>query len=82
MSEFNINYKNDDDKISISEANEVLQQLNSLKTKEGIEFVFGKGKRKSKLQKFTEELLQFIHKQSKYDNYSSIFNERNSFSKT
>lgn len=79
---FNINYKNDNDKISVSEVNEVLQQLNSLKIKEGIEFVFGKGKRKSKLQKFTEELLHFIDRQSEYDNYNSIFNEWNSFSKT
>ena len=80
--EFKISYTNDNDKISISEAKEVLEQLNSLKTKEGIEFVFGKGKRKSKLQKFTEQLLQFIDKQSKYDQYNSIFNLLNSFSKT
>ena len=81
-SEFKISCTTDNDKIAVSEAKEVLEQLNSLKIEQGIEFVFGKGKRKSKLQKFTEELLHFIDKQSEYDNYNAIFNERNSFSKT
>ena len=43
----------------------------------------GKGlKRKSKLQKYTEVINDFIEKQSKYDEYNKIFNGRNSFSKT
>ena len=46
------------------------------------EFVYGKGKRKSKLQKYYESIQEFIEKQIKYDNYNSIFDGRNSFSKT
>ncbi|BCZ45559.1 hypothetical protein psyc5s11_16260 [Clostridium gelidum] len=34
--------------------------------------VYGKGNRKSKLQKYTELLNEFIDKQSKYDEYNSI----------
>lgn len=45
-------------------------------------FVSGKGRRKSKLQKYVESLNDFIEKQSKYDSYNNIFNGRNSFSKT
>lgn len=82
INEFNLNYTSDIEKISIVNAKEVLQQLDSLKVKGSIEFVSGKGKRKSKLQKYTEALLEFIEKQSKYDEYNSIFNGRNSFSKT
>ena len=48
----------------------------------GLDFVYGKGKRKSKLQKYTEVINDFIEKQSKYDEYNKIFNGRNSFSKT
>ena len=53
-----------------------------LKENTNLEFVYGKGKRKSKLQKYAEGLEDFIEKQSKYDNYNEIFNGRNSFSKT
>ena len=52
------------------------------KVENKIEFVHGKGKRKSKLQKYFESLEEFIEKQSKYDEYNSIFDGRNSFSKT
>lgn len=57
-------------------------EIKLLKEKTNLEFVYGKGKRKSKLQKYAEGLEDFIEKQSKYDNYNEIFNGRNSFSKT
>ena len=79
--EFKLNYSNID-KVSIDVVNEVLTHLNSLKSANNIEFVHGKGKRKSSLQKYTEVLYEYIEKQSKYNEYNLIFNGRNSFSKT
>lgn len=48
---------------------------------ENIEFVQGKGKRKHKVQLFLEKFVLY-KRQEKYDTYNSIFNGRNSFSKT
>ena len=79
--EFKLNYSNID-KVSIDVVNEVLTHLNSLKSANNIEFVHGKGKRKSSLQKYIEVLYEYIEKQSKYNEYNLIFNGRNSFSKT
>ena len=69
-------------KITVQDAKYIFDVLYSSIKLNNIEFVYGKGKRKSKLQKYTEELNEFIEKQSKYDEYNSIFNGRNSFSKT
>ncbi len=53
------------------------------KQKEGnIEFVSGIGKRKSKLQKYTEKIQEFKVRQEKYDIHNHYFGERNSYSKT
>lgn len=66
--------------------------LNDLKTaitfleekrqQEHIAFVQGIGKRKSKLQKFTETLQNFYNRQEKYDESNRLFAGRNSYSKT
>ena len=80
--EFHIQYTAGTDKLSIDTMNSVLAQLNLIKKANNIEFVYGKGKRKSKLQKYTESLCEFIERQRKYDEYNSIFDGRNSFSKT
>ena len=69
-------------KVTVDYISKIIDKLNYLKEKHSIEFVYGKGKRKSKLQKNLEELQNFIEKQSKYDEYNGIFNGRNSFSKT
>ena len=69
-------------KVTVDYVSEIIDKLNDLKEKHSIEFVYGKGKRKSKLQKYLEKLEDFIEKQSKYDEYNGIFNGRNSFSKT
>lgn len=45
-------------------------------------FVNGKGKRKSLIQRYYEKLYEFIERQLKYDKYYSLFDGRNSFSKT
>ena len=69
-------------KVTVDYISKIIDKLNYLKEKHSIEFVYGKGKRKSKLQKYLEELQNFIEKQSKYDEYNGIFTGRNSFSKT
>ncbi|WP_143318646.1 IS1182 family transposase [Clostridium sp. HBUAS56017] len=80
--DFNLKFEMIDGKITVKYAEEILSLLSKIKSEENIDFVYGKGKRKSKLQKFTEQIDDFIEKQSKYDEYNSIFNGRNSFSKT
>lgn len=71
-----------DSKVEISELQDILDFLNKKKTEENIEFVNGKGKRKSKIQRFVESFTEFLEKQRKYDSYNDTFDGRNSFSKT
>ena len=47
-----------------------------------VEFVSGTGKRKSSLQKLTEECLAILEKKEYYEKCKSAFGGRNSFSKT
>lgn len=47
-----------------------------------VEFVSGTGKRKSSLQKLTEECLAILEKKEYYEKCKSVFGGRNSFSKT
>lgn len=70
------------EKLSIDEVRVILSQLNNIKENENIEFVYGKGKKKTSIQKYIEALNEFVEKQSKYDNYNNTFNGRKSFSKT
>lgn len=60
----------------------VLSYLEEKRQQEQIEFVQGTGKRKSKLQKFMEELQVFYERQEKYDTHNKLFEGRNSYSKT
>ena len=53
-----------------------------LQEKENIEFVNGKGKRKTNLQRLIESAEEFLERQMKYSEYNKIFDGRNSFSKT
>lgn len=46
------------------------------------EFVHGKGKRKSPLQKAIEAVERYLARQKKYDSHNYTFGNRNSFSKT
>ena len=73
-SELDLNLSIPDEKISVEYALAVKDKLIEIKEKEGLDFVYGKGKRKSKLQKYTEVINDFIEKQSKYDEYNKIFN--------
>jgi len=56
--------------------------LSNEKKRLGMAFVHGKGCRKTQLQRDMEKVLEFIGRQDKYNKYNSLFNGRNSFSKT
>ncbi len=56
--------------------------LTELCAARGIEFVEGKGKRKTQLQRDYEQLSELLAKKEKYAQYQKIFKGRNSFSKT
>lgn len=66
----------------LSDLKSVLSYMEEKRKQEQIEFVHGIGKRKSKLQKFTEELETFYERQEKYDAHNRLFEGRNSYSKT
>lgn len=48
----------------------------------GLTFVYGKGKRKTKLQRDTEQAAELMEKKQRYESYQKTFKGRNSFSKT
>ena len=50
--------------------------------RQGISFVHGRGNRKTQLQRDVEQLESYMHRKSKYENYTAAFKGRNSFSKT
>ncbi|MDS0526759.1 IS1182 family transposase [Clostridium sp. SHJSY1] len=80
--EFKTTYDFSDSKITINELEKIKVFLDNKKLEAKIEFVNGKGKRKTQIQRFIENIEEFIEKQSKYDDYNETFNGRNSFSKT
>ena len=81
-SDFKTEYSITETKVEISYLKQILNFLNEKKDKENIEFVSGKGKRKTKIQRAIESLKDIIEKQNKYDGYNNTFDGRNSFSKT
>lgn len=80
--QFNKQYHQIDGKVEITELEEILDFLNKKKNEEKIEFVYGKGKRKTELQRTVEIIEDCLEKQQKYDEYNATFKDRNSFSKT
>ncbi|OEF98133.1 IS1182 family transposase [Desulfuribacillus alkaliarsenatis] len=60
----------------------VLEYLETKRQNEQITFVHGPGKRKSKLQKFIEQLQDFFNRQQKYITHKKYLEGRNSYSKT
>ena len=59
-----------------------LQKLHNQVKKERIVFVYGKGKRKTELQRKSEKLQDYVERQAYYEECNQIFGKRNSFSKT
>lgn len=66
----------------IDDINIILQWLISEKEKRNIDFVHGIGKRKTKIQKWTEQLSEYKERQEKYNSSKKLFSKRNSYSKT
>lgn len=60
----------------------VIRQLHRIKEEEGIEFVYGSGKRKTQLQRHIEELEEAADCLREYSKKLSILGDRNSYSKT
>lgn len=58
------------------------QLLDMLKAKVQTPFVYGRGRRKSELQRDIEQLTELVLRKEKYENYQATFSGRNSFSKT
>lgn len=58
---------------------ECLRRLEKLKTEP---FVYGRGKRKTQLQRDVELLTEMLERRDKYEKYNETFKGRNSFSKT
>ncbi|NTV89030.1 MAG: IS1182 family transposase [Clostridiales bacterium] len=73
---------NADDKVTVEYVMEVKNALINKKTELGIEFVTGKGKHKTQLQRNIEALEEYIERQLQYNHYNRLFDGRNSFSKT
>ena len=67
-------------KIRAKDLKKLRKQLYALKGNQ--EFVHGKGKRKSPLQRAIETVEGYLARQKKFDDYNHSFGDRNSFSKT
>ncbi len=70
------------DKIKMYHLKKLFKQLKKIAKEEKIVFVHGKGKRKSTVQKYMEQLNDYIDRLKKYTKDLYIMGERNSYSKT
>lgn len=77
--EFNLRF-HVGEKVKAKDLKKLRKRLYALKG--DLEFVQGKGKRKSLLQKAIETVEEYLTRQKKFDDYNHSFGERNSFSKT
>jgi transposase len=59
-----------------------LEALRECQAQRNVVFVYGRGKRKTQLQRDTEELEELLIRKAKYAGYRDAFKGRNSFSKT
>lgn len=71
-----------DGKVKMHHLKKLRKKLYKLKKEEGVEFVQGKGKRKTPLQRSTEKLEEYLDKLKEYTQKLHICGERNSYSKT
>lgn len=65
-----------------ADVTEILTSVNDFMRKKKIEFVHGRGHRKTVVQRIAEQLTECAERKTKYDLNNSIFDGRNSFSKT
>lgn len=68
--------------MSIKDIDAAAAFLTQQVTESGLAFVHGKGKRKTQLQRDTEQAIELLEKKHQYEDYQSTFNGRSSFSKT
>ena len=68
------------EKVRVKDLKKLRKKLYALKG--DMEFIQGKGKRKSCIQKAIEAIEEYIARQKKFNDYNHSFGERNSFSKT
>ena len=71
-----------EDQISLNTLKRLKKKLYKLKKEEGIEFVYGIGKRKTSLQRSIETLEEYIGKMEEYIDKLQKCGNRNSYSKT
>ena len=71
-----------DKRNAIRDISTVLSWLSSEKEARGIEFVYGTGKRKTELQKWTEQLEEYKKRKESYEISKELMEGRNSYSKT
>jgi len=72
-------YKN---KVQMKHVKKLRKKLYALKHEEKIEFVHGRGKRKTQLQRSVEQLEEYLNKLKEYTQKIHICGDRNSYSKT
>jgi len=70
------------EKIRAKDLKKLLKRFKALQKQEGIKFVYGKGKHKTKLQRAIETIEGYLARQKKYDDYNHSFGSRKSFSTT
>lgn len=68
--------------IFAEDAEEYRAALEEIRKAQKISFVYGRGKRKTQLQRDMEELDELLTRKAKYEKYNARFKGRNSFSKT
>ena len=75
-------YKDNKKIYAIDEINSILNFLEMIKNETKTVFIYGRGQRKSELQKLTEGLEKYAERRKKYDEYYLKLGNRNSYSKT
>ena len=71
-----------DDQVTIRTMKRLRKQLKKIQSEEGILFVHGIGKRKSRIQKSIEQLDEYLGKMKEYTKHIHVCGDRNSYSKT
>ena len=84
INELNVCYETEfkNTEIDIDTIDKINDYLNNRKEVSNIKFKYGKGVRKTRLQKQIELMNSYTERYKKYQKYNSLFEGRNSFSKT
>lgn len=66
----------------VSQLDRILRRLQKIARRRKIEFVYGRGRRKSQIQRDIEKVREYLEKIKRYRDFGEKFGTRNSFSKT